>query len=242
MVCCACSARLPQARFVSQVHIVHRVFTACIFVLSCRIFPRLFVMQKFRYDKSWSDPYQNVSFLPFVNMIRNEAWPADSLLDFYDTFIRSAIQATPFKFQFDYPFTVLMAKWPKVNPLALQRQAPPTAYYFQVCAAWLCCTPLNLSSQQNVLAMSGSASPTMTESSFSRFTSQVTSNLNYGGTPYTIFPVIVQGAGEHVFFLASDCMAAFVDPTTAIANTVPNPSTCATQVLPPRPSSCVELS
>ena len=135
MVCCACSARLTQAIFVSQVHIVHRVFTACIFVLSCRIFAHLFVMQMFRYDKSWSDPYQNVSFLPFVNMIRNEAWPADSLLDFYDTFIRSAIQATPFKFQFDYPFTVLMAKWPKVNPLALQRQAPPTAYYFQVCAA-----------------------------------------------------------------------------------------------------------
>jgi hypothetical protein len=79
-----------------------------------------------------SDPYQNVSFLPFVNMIRNEAWPADSLLDYYDTFIRSKIQATPFKFQFDYPFTVLMAKWPKVNPLSLQRQAPPTAYYFQV--------------------------------------------------------------------------------------------------------------
>ena len=80
-----------------------------------------------------SDPYQNVSFLPFVNMMRNEAWPADSLLDYYDTFIRSKIQATPFKFQFDYPFTVLMAKWPKVNPLSLQRQAPPTAYYFQVC-------------------------------------------------------------------------------------------------------------
>jgi hypothetical protein len=84
------------------------------------------------YDSSWSDPFQNISFLPFVNMIRNEAWPADSLLDYYDTFIRSAIQATPFKFKFDYPFTVLMAKWPKVNPLGLQRQAPPTAYYYQV--------------------------------------------------------------------------------------------------------------
>ena len=29
-------------------------------------------------------------------MIRNEAWPADSLLDYYDTFIRTAIQATPY--------------------------------------------------------------------------------------------------------------------------------------------------
>ncbi len=38
---------------------------------------------------------------------------------------------------------VLMAKWPKVNPLNLQRQAPPTAYYYQ-----------------NVLAMYSPPSPT----------------------------------------------------------------------------------
>ena len=56
-----------------------------------------------------------MSFLPFVNMMRNEAWPADSLLDYYDTFVRTAIQATPFKFNFDYPFTV--------------RHAPPPLYF-----------------------------------------------------------------------------------------------------------------
>ena len=88
---------------------------------------------------------------------------------------------------------------------------------------------------QNVLAMSGSSSPTMTQSSFSRFASQVVSNNNNGfvtggnhGT--NLYPVIVQGAGEHVFFLASDCMASFVDPTSPAASTVTNPSSCAAQV------------
>jgi hypothetical protein len=87
---------------------------------------------------------------------------------------------------------------------------------------------------QNVLAMSGSASPIMTQSSFGRFSSQVASNSDSGviknGAVSQLFPVIVQGAGEHVFFMASDCMAAFVDPNSQIPNTVPNPSSCATQV------------
>jgi hypothetical protein len=83
--------------------------------------------------------------------------------------------------------------------------------------------------------MSGSASPTMTQTSFSRFASQVASNNDngalYGGISSTsVFPVIVQGAGEHVFFLAADCMSAFVDPSNTGASSVPNPSTCATQV------------
>ncbi len=83
--------------------------------------------------------------------------------------------------------------------------------------------------------MSGSSSPTMTQSSFSRFASQVVSNNNNGfvtgGIHNTnVYPVIVQGAGEHVFFLASDCMASFVDPTSPAANTVANSSSCATQV------------
>ena len=41
---------------------------------------------------------------------------------------------------------------------------------------------------------------------------------------------LAQGAGEHVFFLASDCMASFVDPTSPAASTVTNPSSCAAQV------------
>ena len=146
-------------------------------------------------------------------MMRNEAWPAGSLLDYYDTFIRTKIQDTPFKFQFDYPFTVLMAKWPRVNPLGLQRQAPPTAYYMQVCYRNSPAPPplpslpppsylsFHSSSLQNVLATSGSASPTMTESSFARFSSQVASNQNYQKvnpgevTPsFKIFPVMVRAS------------------------------------------------
>ena len=46
---------------------------------------------------------------------------------------------------------------------------------------------------------------------------------------------LVQGVGEHVFFLASDCMASFVAPTSPAASTVTNPSSCATQV-----SGCCE--
>jgi hypothetical protein len=76
----------------------------------------------------------------------------------------------------------------------------------------------------------------MTQSSFSRFTSQVVSNNNNGfiagGIHNTnVYPVIVRGAGEHVFFLASDCMASFVDPTTPKSSTLTNPSTCAAQVI-----------